>query len=80
MIKRRYRYNWQGFQFGINVFEAKHSGLVLAEVEAPTDEQLFSIPVPDGFKEVTDIAFFTGGNLAKLTAAEFQQNLQLGEF
>jgi CYTH domain-containing protein len=81
LIKQRYRYEWQGIQFGIDVFEAKHTGLVLAEVEAPTDEQLFSIPLPDfASKEVTDAAFFTGGNLARLTAAEFQQALQRGEF
>lgn len=81
LIKQRYRYDWQGFQFGIDVFEAKHAGLVLAEVEAPTDEQLFSIPIPDFVcKEVTNAAFFTGGNLAKLTAAELQQAFQLGEF
>lgn len=81
LIKQRYRYDWQGFQFGIDVFEAQLSGLVLAEVEAATDAELFSIPVPDFiFKEVTDIAFFTGGNLAKLTAAELQQALHLGEF
>ncbi len=80
LIKQRYRYNWQGFRFGIDVFVGKLSGLMLAEVEAPTDTELFSIPVPDfAFQEVTDNAFFTGGNLARLTAGEFQQAFQSGE-
>lgn len=80
MIKQRYRYDWEGFWFGIDVFGAQLSGLVLAEVEAATDEELFRIPVPDFVcQEVTNAVFFTGGNLAKLTAAELQQALQSGE-
>jgi CYTH domain-containing protein len=81
LIKQRYRYEWKGFQFGVDVFADKLSGLVLAEVEAATDEELFRLPVPDfACEEVTESAFFTGGNLAKLTAAELQQAFWVGEF
>lgn len=79
LVKRRYRYDWNGIQFGVDVFETDLSGLVLAEVEAETDAELLSIPIPDfAVREVTDEAFFTGGNLAQLTSAEFQQAFQLG--
>lgn len=60
----------------IDVFEGRHQGLILAdmelEIKAGTDE--FALP-SFVLKDVTNDLFFTGGNLISLTDEEFRQGL-----
>lgn len=71
--KRRYPYPYNGRTYGIDVFEDALCGLILCEVEL--DEQtaahLFEMPC-FALREVTDDAFFTGGNLIHLNFTEVQ--------
>lgn len=76
LIKRRYTYQFECC-LGIDVFEATHTGLILAEIEAETDQALLSLPLPESaLKEVTHEPCFTGGYLATLTESQFQPLLQ----
>lgn len=53
---------------------------MLAVIEALTDEELMSIPVPDfALRKVTADLFFTGGYLIGVTAVQLQEKL-LTEF
>jgi CYTH domain-containing protein len=74
--KRRYSYKAQSHNFSIDVFEDRHKGLILAEIEfenkAEPDE--FTLPV-FALKDVTDDPFFTGGNLVTMTTDEFRKGL-----
>jgi CYTH domain-containing protein len=66
----------QNHAFSIDVFEGRHQGLILAEMEfdneAGDGEFVLSSLV---LKEVTHDPFFTGGNLANMTDAELKQGL-----
>jgi CYTH domain-containing protein len=74
--KRRYPYNVQNHNFSIDVFEGRHQGLILAEMEFERQSELgeFALPV-FALKDVTDDPFFTGGNLVTMTDEEFKQGL-----
>jgi adenylate cyclase len=74
--KKRYPYTLQSYSLSIDVFEGRHQGLILAEMElenkAEADElDLISFVLQD----VTDDPFFTGGNLVMMTDEEFKQGL-----
>lgn len=76
LTKRRYRLPSGGRTFSIDVFENSLTGLVLAEIEALTDEELANIPLPNwATAEVTNEIFFTGGNLVKITPDQLQAEL-----
>jgi CYTH domain-containing protein len=76
LIKKRYSYPHQGFNYSIDVFEGRLAGLILAEIECETTEQLTTMRVPAfALREVTADLFFTGGNLASLTRTEFEIEL-----
>ena len=76
LVKKRYSYNHQGFIYAIDVFEGGLAGLILAEIEFKTVPQLVNLQVPAfAQREVTADPFFTGGNLASLTRAEFEIEL-----
>lgn len=69
--KARYYHNYGGRIFSIDVFENELSGLVLCETESDGLEDLMSAEPPGYVKlEVTEDAFFTGGNLCKTTSAD----------
>jgi CYTH domain-containing protein len=74
--KKRYPYSLPNFSLSIDVFEDRHQGLILAEMEvekrAGVDELVFPSFV---LKEVTEDPFFTGGNLVTMTDEEFRQGL-----
>ena len=77
LIKRRYRYVYEGRSYSIDVFEEKLTGLILAEIECDTDEACEALPLPAfALKEVTADPFFSGGNLAKLSEGEFRRELE----
>ena len=69
LVKKRFKYAWHGRIFSIDQFQNQLQGLILAEIEALTDEDLMTIPVPDfAIREVTDEIAFTGGALVRQTA------------
>ncbi len=76
LTKRRYRLPSGEHTFSIDVFDGSLNGLILAEIEAQTDEHLQSVPLPAGaVAEVTDEVFFTGGNLVTITADQLRAGL-----
>ena len=69
LVKKRFQYAWHGRIFSIDQFQNELEGLILAEIEALTDEDLTAVPVPDfAVREVTDEIAFTGGALVRGTA------------
>lgn len=69
--KNRYKFEFAGHQFSIDMFLGDLFGLVLAEVSFDTDDELENFPLPPfALAEVTNISFFTGGKLSQLTFAE----------
>ena len=75
LIKRRYDYVWNKRRYMIDVFAGHLRGLILAEVEMQDgDQALVELPLPPfAVCDVTNQAFFTGGVLAQLSAAEFRE-------
>ena len=77
MVKKtRYPYRAQNHKFSIDVFEGRHKGLILAELELDGQSGLAEDTLPwFALKEVTDDPFFTGGQLAMMTEQEFSLGL-----
>jgi len=74
--KTRYPYILQNHSFSIDVFEGRHQGLFLAEMELENQAEAGALElVPFALKDVTDDPFFTGGSLAMMTDEAFQQGL-----
>jgi CYTH domain-containing protein len=74
--KKRYPYGVQNHNFSIDVFEGRHQGLILAEMEFDGQSELSEFALPlFALKEVTDDPFFTGGNLVIMTDEEFRTGL-----
>ena len=75
--KNRYPFEYEGRKYSIDVFLGGLWGLILAETEFETDEELdgFSAP-PFAVRDVTNEELFTGGSLVNLTAEEIRVELQ----
>lgn len=73
--KTRFPYALPGASLSIDVFEGRHQGLILAEMEM--EDPGMQLPALPAFilREVTEDPFFTGGNLAAMSEAEFRQGL-----
>jgi CYTH domain-containing protein len=71
--KDRYRYWNDGWRYAVDVFQGRLAGLVLAEIEFATDDDLATF-MPPAFvqAEVTAETAFTGGRLCQSTAAEVE--------
>jgi adenylate cyclase len=74
--KKRYSYKAQSHSFSIDIFEDRHQGLILAEIEFEnkSESNEFALPL-FALKDVTDDYFFTGGNLVIMTDDEFRKGL-----
>ena len=71
--KNRYRFEFEGRKFSIDMFLGDLLGLVLAEVSFETDADLDGFPLPPfALADVTNDEVFTGGSLCKLTFAELR--------
>lgn len=76
--KRRYRYPDLEYVIGIDVFEERLAGLVLAEVEFKCDAAMQQFQPPSFCTvEVTDDSFFRGGHLATVQADVLRQALHV---
>lgn len=74
--KTRYPCTMQNYSLSIDIFEGRHRGLILAEMELEKKEEAYEIVLPSFvLKDVTDDLFFTGGNLIGMTDEEFRQGL-----
>ena len=74
--KNRYRFEFEGRKFGIDMFLGDLFGLVLAEVSFDDDEELESFPKPPfALVEVTNNELFTGGKLCELTFADVREEI-----
>jgi CYTH domain-containing protein len=76
--KRRHTVTHDGKAFSVDVFEGALSGLVTCETEASSAEAIRALAFPPWVaREVTDDPFFSGGALARITAAERAARLAL---
>ena len=72
--KNRYPYEYEGRRYSIDVFLGALWGLVLAETEFETEEELSAFtPPPFVAREVTNDETFTGGRLVELTFEELRE-------
>ena len=74
--KNRYRFEFEGRQFSIDMFLGDLFGLVLAEVSFDTEEDLASFQTPSfALAEVTNNELFSGGKLSQLNIADIKDEL-----
>ena len=78
--KNRYRFEFEGKQFSLDMFIGDLFGLVLAEVSFETDEELDNSPTPAfALADVTNNEIFTGGRLSELTFADIKNEIAKSE-
>lgn len=66
LIKRRYRYNYQGHRFSIDAHTGRWDGLYLCECEAASTTEALEIAFPPfAVEDVTDDPRFSGVALAQ---------------
>jgi CYTH domain-containing protein len=76
IVKERHVLPHVGRRWGVDVFRGALEGLILAEVECETREELATIAKPPfALVEVTEDPFFTGGNLAGVSAGDLKRKL-----
>jgi CYTH domain-containing protein len=74
--KKRYPYSLPDFSLSIDVFEGRHQGLILAEIEVEQKAGVNELVLPSFvLKDVTEDPFFTGGTLVTMTDEQFRQGL-----
>lgn len=74
--KNRYKFDFDGHTFGIDMFLGDLFGLVLAEVSFETDEELDNFPKPPfALADVTHEPLFTGGRLCELTFSDLRAEI-----
>ena len=75
--KNRYPYERDGRKFSVDVFLGALHGLVLAETEFDSDEEMAKFQLPSfAVMEVTNDPMFTGGRLVELTAEQIREELK----
>lgn len=75
--KNRYKFDYEGHNYGIDMFLGDLFGLVLAEVSFDTDEELEELTMPTfALAEVTNDPKFSGGALCQLTFAELKEEIK----
>jgi CYTH domain-containing protein len=75
--KNRYPYEHEGRLYAVDVFLGPLRGLILAETDFETDEEMDAFPAPPfAHLDVTRDQLFTGGRLVELTAEEIRREVQ----
>ena len=75
--KNRYKFEFEGRTFSIDMFIGELFGLVLAETGFESDEEMDNFPLPSfALADVTNNELFTGGSLSELTFAEVQSEIE----
>jgi CYTH domain-containing protein len=71
--KNRYPYEHEGRKYSVDVFLGELKGLILAETDFDTDEEMDAFPPPPfASLDVTHDELFTGGRLVYLTIDELR--------
>lgn|SRR5215813_492473 len=71
--KNRYKFDYEGRRFSVDMFLGDLLGLVLAEVSFSSDGELDNFPMPPfAVADVTNNEMFTGGRLCHLTFADIR--------
>lgn len=73
--KTRYPYPVQNLTLSIDIFEGRHQGLILAEMELENRSVGALDFLSPAFKDITGDPFFTGGSLAMMSDEAFSQGL-----
>jgi CYTH domain-containing protein len=74
--KNRYSFEFEGRKFSVDMFLGDLFGLVLAERNFETDEELDSFAKPPfAVADVTNNELFTGGKLCALTFADIREEI-----
>ena len=75
--KNRYKFEFEGRTFSIDMFIGELFGLVLAETGFESDEEMDNFPLPSfALADVTNNELFTGGSLSELTFADIQSEIE----
>ena len=75
--KNRYYYEHEGRRYAIDVFLGDLRGLILAETDFDTDEEMDAFPLPSfAFADVSRDELFTGARLVGLTAEDIRRELK----
>lgn len=75
--KNRYRFQFEGREFAVDMFLGDLFGLVLAEISFDTDDELDGFDKPSfALAEVTNREVFSGGRLSQLTFADIRQEIE----
>src|SRR5213080_1411821 len=75
--KNRYKFEFEGRTFSIDMFIGDLLGLVLAETEFESDEEMDNFPLPSfALADVTNNELFTGGRLSELTFADVKSEIE----
>jgi adenylate cyclase len=56
--KKRYKIEWDGKTWEVDVFEGRNEGLILAEIELKSEDERFSIPHWIGEEVTGDLRYF----------------------
>ena len=76
IAKSRFPFESEGQRYSIDVFQERHEGLTLAEIELEASAALGSPRMPAfAVADVTEDAFFQGGNLALSAPDAFRAGL-----
>jgi CYTH domain-containing protein len=74
--KNRYKFQYEGREFAVDMFLGDLFGLVLAEVGFETDIELDNFPKPAfAIADVTDHELFTGGRLSQLSFEDIRREI-----
>lgn len=74
--KNRYKFQYEGREFAVDMFLGDLFGLVLAEVSFETDEELDNFPKPAfAIADVTNHELFTGGRLSQLSFEDIRREI-----
>jgi CYTH domain-containing protein len=75
--KNRYKFEFGGRTFSIDMFIGGLFGLVLAETGFDSDEEMDNFPLPQfAVADVTNNELFSGGRLSELTFADIQSEIE----
>ena len=74
--KNRYKFQYEGREFAVDMFMGDLFGLVLAEVSFETDDELDNFPRPAfAIADVTNHELFTGGSLSQLSFDDIRREI-----